>query len=232
MVVLGALRSRGRIGAEGDGVGLAWTKFLAAKRQFTTRVLNPKACLQRLRAEVLSVMTWGSAVWHLRTYVAGLPITTLARMTHLALHLFPPTTRCGSTGISTPAGMLGSNWQSFGAAIPLRLSQRERCLASRRWPPDPTAPSSGVVGGFPPVGISVFGSPSSGCEGATAYWGWNPPEPAARSAPGSPFRSTVVARFPSFRRRLGRLQFNRHGFCWGRRFSFSCRRPRDPGQCL
>lgn len=72
MAFPGAFISRDSTGPVGHRVGMAWSKFWAAKRHMTTRALSPEARLQRLRAEILPVMTWGYAAWHLRADVIGM----------------------------------------------------------------------------------------------------------------------------------------------------------------
>lgn len=44
--------------------------------------------MQRMRAERLPVMIWGSAAWHMRQEVIGVVGQVLARMTELILHTF------------------------------------------------------------------------------------------------------------------------------------------------
>lgn len=49
-------------------LGRGWNVDLGRS---TTRALSPAASLQRLRAKILLVMTWGSAAWHPRADLIG-----------------------------------------------------------------------------------------------------------------------------------------------------------------
>lgn len=45
---------------------LAWTKSWAMRRQMCNRTLSVRVRLQKLHAEIVRVLMWGSAAWHLK----------------------------------------------------------------------------------------------------------------------------------------------------------------------
>lgn len=124
---------------------MAWTKFWAAKRQFTARAASAEARLQRLRAEVLPAMTWGSAASHLRPDINGVAEKALVRMTKLVLHHFRPegepwldwhirTSRCARERLSS------ASWDRPAAVIVACAVSGTTVLIAR-----PECPKVGIV---------------------------------------------------------------------------------------
>lgn len=58
--------------------------------RIATMAFSPDARMQRLRAEILSAMSWGSAAQHLRPDVVGVAEQAPVRITKSMLHLFRP----------------------------------------------------------------------------------------------------------------------------------------------
>lgn len=149
-VFVGALLCRDRTGAVRHRVGMAWTQFWAARRQFTTRAFSLEARLQRLRAKILAVITWGSAAWRLRPDIIGVaekplgphgqisPVLVspggrdVARLAHPHLFARPAT--------ATPAPRRGAACMlciEGGHADPRALGLADRSRGGCRCPPSP-----------------------------------------------------------------------------------------------
>lgn len=110
--------------------------------QFTTRAVSPHARMQRSRAEILLVMTWGSAACHLRPDIIGAAAKALVRRAKLILHLFRADSEL-DWHIPAPAGVPENNWRALGANNALLSSRRARGRGSALWSHDLTAPSTG-----------------------------------------------------------------------------------------
>lgn len=63
MVIPGELLRRKRTGPVGHRVEVAWAT-LGPPRVISRRGLSQRAHLQRLRTEILPVLTWGDAIWY------------------------------------------------------------------------------------------------------------------------------------------------------------------------
>lgn len=90
MAFLGSLLCRERTGPVGHREEVAWPKFWSIQGHLTTRAFGQRARLQHLRTDVLPVLAWCNAAWHLRNEVLRIATGTLIHMARICSQIFRP----------------------------------------------------------------------------------------------------------------------------------------------
>lgn len=120
---------RERLGLVRHRIGEAWNDIWAIKPLARPRELSLQVRLQRLRAHVLPVLTWGAHAWRLRKDCLSSAEGAMIRMARIPCMIFARQPRDGWTGTSEPEGIS----RRYAPVVPLWLLQRVRCPASAEW---------------------------------------------------------------------------------------------------
>lgn len=93
MVLLGALLTRSYDGDVHAAQGLkSLDEFRPTRKHLLPKAVTPKYRLQRFKSEVLPVMLWGAAAWHMHESRLGAALSAIVRMVRIMLYDVRPST--------------------------------------------------------------------------------------------------------------------------------------------